>query len=279
MMKLRKSVYSEMIRRFFLLSKVAFFVLLFSAHIHLAAAESYVCSAKVELRWERLSEVIDGDTIRLTGGEKLRVIAINAPELGGGSRPAQAFSRQAKAAVVEFFGVSEKVGVQAGLDQRDRYGRLLAHVYRHDGVNLSEYLLGRGLAMQILVPPNDAHWRCLEKVEVAARNARLGVWQHPQYQPKSAASLQLSDSGFQRIEGTVNSVVRSGKGWWLEVGKLAVRIVDRDMRYFPGVVPGEWRGQKIRLRGWVINRSGSAAVKNKGYAALMMNLRHPVMMN
>lgn len=268
-----------MIRRFFLPPIIALFVFLSSAHIHWAAAEDYTCSAQGNLRWETLGQVIDGDTIRLASAEKLRVIAINAPELGGKNRPAQALSRQAKAAVVEFFGVFEKVGVQIGRDRRDRYGRLLGHIYRHDGVNLAEFLLSRGLAMQVLVPPNDAHWQCLAKVEFVARQAGLGVWQHPQYQLKPAANLQLSDSGFQRIEGIVRSVDRRGSGWWLEMGKLAVRVSDRDLHYFPGVVPGDWLGQKIRLRGWVIDRSDSAVVKDKGYSALMINLRHPVMMN
>lgn len=260
--------------------KIAHLVLLSSIHVYSTADEAYVCSAdEGSLRWETLGHVIDGDTIRLSSGEKLRAIAINTPELGGKNRPAQALSRQAKAAVVEFFAVSEKVGVQVGLDRRDRYGRLLAHIYRRDGVSLAEYMLRRGLAMQVLVPPNDSHWRCLAKVEAAARKARLGVWQHSQYRLKPAVSLNLSDSGFQRVEGIVSSVVRSGRGWWLTVGRLAVRMRDEDMDYFPGVVPDDWLGQKIRLRGWVVNRSDSTAVKDKGYAALMMNLRHPVMMN
>jgi len=284
LIKLSKNARSEMIGRFFLLKNVRLCLFLFV----IVSSQStfgveYACSAKSELRWETLGHVIDGDTIRLANGEKLRIIAINTPELGDKNQPAQALSRQAKAAAIKFFGPSKKVGIQAGVDPRDRYGRLLAHVYRYDGASLAEYLLTEGLAVQIVVPPNNSRWHCLARAEVLARQKGVGIWGHPLYRRKIAADLALKDSGFQLIQGVVKSVTRSGDGWWLQVGKLAVRLRDKDMRFFsaamPGVKPVDWRGQKIQLRGWVINRSDSTSVKKKGYPALMMNLRHPAMMN
>ena len=77
---------------------------------------------------ELLDSVIDGDTLRLKDGRKVRVMAIDTPELVGENGHPQAWAKEARDAAVEFFQHSSKVGLKSGLDKHDRYGRLLAHV-------------------------------------------------------------------------------------------------------------------------------------------------------
>lgn len=281
MYKCAKNARSEMIGRFFM--RAGFIIRLHIIGVlvslsPLAFADEYQCHAEGDISWRKLDRVVDGDTVRLGSGEKVRVVAINTPELGDEHRPDQAFSRQARQAVIDFFRDTKKVGVKVGVDPKDRYGRLLAQLYRSDGASLAEHLLAMGLAIHILVPPNDAQWQCLAKTEAKARKMALGLWSHPSFYFKSAGNLQMKDSGFQLVKGIVERVDRSKNAYWLTVGKLAVRIRDTDLKYFDVQDITAWRGKEIRLRGWIIDRGNSQSVKKNKFQRLMMNLRHQAMM-
>lgn len=245
-------------------------------------AVAATCPASGSLQWAKLKTIVDGDTLHLTDGRKIRVIAINTPELGrswGGAKTLpQPLAEQARLAVAAFFAGRAEVGLELGAEPFDHYGRQLAHVYRADGDSLSAYLLAKGLAWQVVVPPNDGHWLCLEKVEKSAEQDALGVWSEPGYPLKQADQLTLKDTGFQRVQGRVSSVTRSRGGWWLQLGKLAVRLADNDLHYFKPPNPMTWNNRRVTIRGWVIDRSQSGAVQKKGYSSLKMNLRHPAML-
>ncbi len=243
-----------------------------------AYAEGRDCPALGKLQWASLKSIVDGDTLSLSDGRKLRVIAINTPELARGARLAQPLAAAARAAVKDFFAGDTRVGLQLGVDDRDHYGRLLSHVFRAGGTSLSAYLLARGLAWQVVVPPNVRYWSCLAGVEQRAREQAVGIWAEGVYPIKSASTLRVADSGFQHVEGRVTSVVRSRRGWWLQLGPLAVRLQDKDMHYFTAVDPMQWQNKTLQLRGWLIDRSDSKAVREKGYSALMLDLRHPAML-
>lgn len=255
-----------------------FLWLLFSLWVAGAEAQPDDCPAAVALQWYPLQSVVDGDTLRLADGNKLRVIAINAPELAGRNRAAQPLADQARRAASEFLAGSERVGVVFDQDRRDRYGRLLAFVYRADGQSLSAHLLARGLAWQVVVPPNEAHWRCLRRHEQWARQQGLGVWGAAEYQALPASQLSRQDTGFARVQGVVRAVQRSRSGWWLQLDRLAVQLTYQDMANFEGVNPADWLNQPLLIRGWVIDRSTSSAVQKHGFSPLMMRLRHPAML-
>ena len=63
------------------------------------------------------------------------------------------------------------------VEERDRYGRLLAYVYKADGgefVNLS--LVRDGFANQYTYPPNVAHVEQFRSAASQARAAGTGLW-------------------------------------------------------------------------------------------------------
>ena len=241
-------------------------------------AGSTRCPAVGEVQRAELAAVVDGDTLRLSDGRRLRVIAVNTPELARDSRPRQALALEAKAAVIDFFRDDPTIVLQVGRDSKDRYGRMLAHVFRVDGTSLAEYLIGRGLGWQLVMPPNERYWLCLQGVERLARQQSAGVWSLSGYKARSATNLSDVDVGFQRVEGIVNSVSRGRQGWWLHMGKLAIRLQDSDLGSFDGIDPQRWLHQPLTIRGWVIDRSDSRVVKSKGYPPFMVSLRHPGML-
>ncbi len=240
------------------------------------------CAASGDIEWAQLKKIVDGDTLHLRDGRKVRVMGINTPEIGHrkNNKPhyPEPLASAAKQAAEEFFAGASRVGLSFGEQRADHYGRILAHVYRADGHSLSAYLLGLGFAWQVVVPPNEQHWRCLAAVETTAKKQALGIWGNEAYRAKQAKDLSMSDTGFQRLTGQVIAVNRSRGGWWVQLDKLAIRVRDKHLKYLDGVNPQDWLNRRLIVRGWVKDRSQSSAVMQQGYSPLMMNLQHSAML-
>jgi micrococcal nuclease len=120
-----------------------------------------------------VAEVIDGDTIVLESGERIRYLLVDAPESTGGHRDcfgaeAHAFNR----GLVE----GRTVTLTDGESCADRYGRRLAYV-SVDGHDVNALLVERGYACALFIPPAGSARRSeLEALEAQARRARRGVW-------------------------------------------------------------------------------------------------------
>lgn len=107
-------------------------------------------------RTATVSYVVDGDTIYLQGGEKVRLVGVNTPELGP---PAENGAVEAKEFAENLCPTGTQIGLNVDdLDPTDKYGRTLAVVYVEiDGVwtNLNAELLQRGLAEIMFIPPSE----------------------------------------------------------------------------------------------------------------------------
>lgn len=94
------------------------------------------------------TKVVDGDTIYLDNGEKVRFVGVNTPERGAeGYITSKNF--------VQKLCLNKKVGLD--IDDRkhnDKYGRTLAVVIV-DGKNVNEMLLKEGLAEIMYMPPSE----------------------------------------------------------------------------------------------------------------------------
>ncbi len=136
-------------------------------------------SASGDERSARVVRVVDGDTIvvRLGGrDERVRYIGVDTPETVKPRTPVQCFGKEASAAnkrLVE----GRTVELVADVEERDRYGRLLAYVYRApDRVFVNERLVRDGYASPMTIPPNV---RFADRFAALAREARengRGLW-------------------------------------------------------------------------------------------------------
>ena len=75
--------------------------------------------------------VIDGDTVELKNGERLRYNDIDTPETVHPSKPVECYGPQASAKNKELV-EGEIILVELGNPEKDRYGRLLGYVYIDD---------------------------------------------------------------------------------------------------------------------------------------------------
>ena len=125
----------------------------------------------------RVVRVVDGDTIHVRVGErveKVRYIGVNTPEIHHPRKGEEPGGREALAinrTLVEGHAVRLETDVQP----RDRYGRLLAYVWRGD-VMVNAELVRRGYAQVMTIPPNVRHQTLFLKLQRDARDAGRGLW-------------------------------------------------------------------------------------------------------
>ena len=127
----------------------------------------------------RVVKVVDGDTIHVQIGatrEKVRYIGVDTPETRHPAKGVQCYGREASQFNAELVG-GEQVRLERDVQERDRYGRLLAYVYRaRDGLFVNAELAHRGYAQALTIPPDVRH---ADRFTALARDAReqgRGLW-------------------------------------------------------------------------------------------------------
>ena len=123
--------------------------------------------------------VIDGDTIQVCciarKREKVRYIGINTPETKHPTKGVEYYGKEAAKANRKL--VEDKTVILTfDVEQRDRYGRLLAYVFLEDGTFGNAWLVEHGFAQVMTVPPNVKHQELFLKIQREAREAGRGLW-------------------------------------------------------------------------------------------------------
>lgn len=135
-----------------------------------------------------VSRVVDGDTIKLSDGERVRLIGVDTPEVhysdkllrdakksGRDAETIQAMGRSASAFTKSLvFG--KKVKLEFDVEPRDRYGRLLAYVYLEDGTFVNAKILEEGYGQVLTIPPNVKYADRFIRLQQDARAGRKGLW-------------------------------------------------------------------------------------------------------
>lgn len=122
----------------------------------------------------RVVKIIDGDTIQIEGGQKLRYIGIDTPETKHPSKGLECFGREAmerNRQLVE----GKEVRLEKDVSETDRYGRLLRYVYI-DGQMINEQLVREGYAHASSYPPDVKYQDTLRSAEKLAREEGKGFW-------------------------------------------------------------------------------------------------------
>ena len=115
--------------------------------------------------------MVDGDTITIEGGYRVRYIGIDTPEIYPQAEPFGREAWQANRRLVE----GKEVRLERDVSETDKYGRLLRYVYV-DGVFVNAELVKAGLAQAKAYPPDTKYHDYLEKMETEAREASRGMW-------------------------------------------------------------------------------------------------------
>ncbi|HET7369309.1 MAG TPA: thermonuclease family protein [Gammaproteobacteria bacterium] len=206
------------------------------------------CSPPGKLHHAHVRYVIDGDTLILDSGRHVRIVGLNAPEVGHDGSRDQPFARAARQRLTRLLAATgEWVRWTAGPERHDHYGRTLAHVYV-DGQDVSRALLEAGLAAVVAIPPNVRRSACYVAAERAARLAGRGLWAPDAHVVHDAA--RPNSEGFQIVRGRVTDVAVKRPGTLLTLdGRLNVWIPAADQRYFHRPLD-TLAGSRVLVRGW-----------------------------
>jgi endonuclease YncB( thermonuclease family) len=121
-------------------------------------------------------QVVDGDTLVLAGGIKVRVLSIDAPEMERDGQPADFLAHKAKAVLTDLT-LNRMIGLEYDQLRYDRYGRLLAYLFLPDRTLVNAELVRRGLARVYFIAPNLRYQKDLLVAQHEAIEAQRGVWQ------------------------------------------------------------------------------------------------------
>jgi endonuclease YncB( thermonuclease family) len=116
----------------------------------------------------KVKKVLDGDTIVLESGERVRYLCVDSPEEG------EPFHDEA-ARVNDSLVFGKTVTVEFDRKVKDRYGRYLGYIWQ-DTLLVNDFLLRRGLVSVYYFPPNDRYLARFAASARSARSKRLGVW-------------------------------------------------------------------------------------------------------
>lgn len=145
----------------------------FIAALALAACESALAASPVS----RVNRVIDGDTIELRSGQRVRLVQIDTPEVYGGY---ECYGRGASVTAKRLLAPGTRVRLlpEPTSDPVDQYGRLLRYVVRaRDGLNVNVHLVRLGAATPWFYDGQRGRYAAkLDALTKEARAKRLGLW-------------------------------------------------------------------------------------------------------
>ncbi len=227
------------------------------------------CEAKLQ-RPALVTKVFKDGVLQLQSGELVRLIGVMPVKQF--DKPTGFMAKKLNAIAAQAIDLlrRELVGKQVKLHQsgriRDRYDRLLAHIYTNDGTWIQGVLLQDGLARSFSYRNNRLCMRQMLALEETARQQRRGLWRYRIFQPQPAArqnNLMRKRFRFTLVEGRVRKVAIVKKWVFLNFGDnwrsdftIAIKKKYQRPMQRNGLNLQELEGQRIRVRGWVERWNG-----------------------
>ena len=213
-----------------------------------------------------VASVLDGDTLYLEGGLKVRLAGIQAPKLPLGRKGFKAWPLGDEArSALSLLTKGQQVQLFYGGKRRDRYDRALAQIYtlRPDGTRdqwVQEEMIRGGWARVYTWPDTVQDAAALYKAEREARGAGRGIWGDDFYAVRSPVPNMLAQDvdSFQLVEGIITSAADVRGRVYLNFGAdyktdftLAIAKSDRKAFTRQGLDPLSLEGARVRARGWI----------------------------
>jgi micrococcal nuclease len=131
---------------------------------------------------------VDGDTLQLESGERVRLIGIDTPEVHESNKLSRDSRRtQQDKNTIKKLGrraweftrnlvEGKRVSLEFDVEKYDRYGRLLAYVYLKDGTFVNAEIVKQGYASLLTIPPNVKYADLFLQLYQEARLNKRGLW-------------------------------------------------------------------------------------------------------
>jgi len=163
------------------------------------------------LGYHNVSNVIDGDTVRISEEQRVRLIGIDSPEKG------ECYYHTSTQALKELI-ENKIVKLEKDITDKDDYGRLLRYIVllskEGDDILVNDYLVRKGFAKTFAVSPDTKYRDLLSSAQQEAYKNKLGMWGECNYElenqgarevdtepvdPKCTIKGNISERGYGKI--------------------------------------------------------------------------------
>ena len=129
--------------------------------------------------FEYVQRVVDGDTLMLGTGERVRLIGVDTPETKRPNTPVEYFGKEASA-FTKRLAEGKRIRLEydqanAHLGHKDRYGRTLAYVFLEDATLLNAEIIRPGYGHALVRYP-FSRMEEFRRLEREAREQGRGLW-------------------------------------------------------------------------------------------------------
>ena len=121
-----------------------------------------------------VKRIVDGDTILLANGRRVRYIGINTPETKHPYKGIEHMGEEASLYNKKLVG-QKWVRLEFDIEKIDKHDRLLAYVYQGDTFVNAE-LVRNGYAEVYFIPPNIKYQELFFRLQRQARENKRGLW-------------------------------------------------------------------------------------------------------
>lgn len=122
----------------------------------------------------KVVRIVDGDTMVLENGQKVRYIGIDTPELKHANKKLECFGMEAKEKNTELV-LNKNVYLEKDVSETDKFGRLLRYVWVED-VFVNDFLVRQGYAYAATFPPDVKYSQQFKLAQEEARVNKRGLW-------------------------------------------------------------------------------------------------------
>jgi len=119
--------------------------------------------------------VIDGDTIELINGDRVRYVGMDTPEEVDPDKPVQCFAAEGAERNKELV-EGKMVTLREDVSHYDLHGRWLAFIYLADGTFVNLELVKEGFAFSYPYPPDITKADEFAAAEAEAEKEGIGLW-------------------------------------------------------------------------------------------------------
>lgn len=163
------------------------------------------------LQTEKVLRVIDGDTIELVNGQKVRYIGIDTPETVDPRKYVGCFGLESSQKNKELV-QGKTVRLEKDVSDTDKYGRLLRYVYLlsestgSDQIFVNDYLVRQGFAYASTYPPDVKYQDQFANAQQEATSKNLGLWSTCQnFSPDQNQNQTQAQNDDCKVKGNISS--------------------------------------------------------------------------
>ena len=144
-------------------------------------SKTTINGSKDGIEKSQVRRVVDGDTVELTNGQKIRLLNIDTPETVKANTPVMCYGPEASTFTKKLL-TDKMVQLTADKEADDKYGRGLRFIFL-DGVDTSNVensinaeLVKNGFARMVVYKPNNTYAKEFQTWENEAKSKKLGLW-------------------------------------------------------------------------------------------------------